>query len=176
MGNMPEGEQIQHGGQQTVYQMSVLNASLVESLVKDDSPEMIENWLWSVFGVDIPVADIKDYDFKNILDMVDIELVNKLQNEAETNWDNLAVVEYVIDPETFEPKPVRYFLINDLWDSIRLKVYIKMCRSRDGMTFKGLTENRTISDTRFGGNMIPQGYAPAVTPPTQSKKHWWKPF
>lgn len=160
-----------------IYQVSAITQPIAETIIKDDSPESVASTYWSILGIDIPISDIKDFDFDNILDFVVVEVVNQLRDNKEEIWDKLAIIEWkkVKNPETQKMEMViknRYPLIN-LLDSVRFKAYVKMCRAREGFTFGGLTETRQKIRRELTGSMVEQGYSqmqPTANPP--QGKRW----
>jgi len=151
------------------YQTTVLTPTMVETLIKDDSPAILydsENvQLWQFLGVDIPVADIREWDFKNIEDMIDLAFLNMLENYPESQHERVFVVEYENMEVNGETKlvPVRKMKAIELWHAVRAKVYVKMCRARNGFTMRGLTESRQFLKEETNAPMFP-------TMPVQAKK------
>lgn len=190
-------------GSQVVYQTTVLTPDMVQTMIMDDSPDVIFNKLWQFFGVDIPVADIKPFDFKNVLDFVDLAFVNMLQEHPEKDWENIAIVEiemklvktmvckkcgikYEFDeklkncPECKKPVEEaeesvenikRGWKVIELWDAVRAKVYLKMCRAREGFNLRQLTEKRSFLEERVHGVPMPAGLPQE---PQEKKKGGWK--
>lgn len=156
----------------TIYQTAVLTPDLISSLIMDDSPQILDNKFWQFLGVDIPVADIKEWDFKNILDFVDLEFINWLMNYPEELWESLAIVEYEDVNGKLVPK--RYYNLIELWDSVRAKVYLKMCRAREGFTLKAVTESKTFIDERLRTMQHP--LQPINADGTIKKKKRWGLF
>lgn len=135
----------------TYYQTAVLTPDLVNTLVTDDSPNVLFDKFWAFFGVDIPVSVIYPWDFQNILDMVDINVYNYMQDYKEEDWEDVAIVEYqemeVEENEQTVRKmvPVRAYKIIETWESMKAKIYMKMCRAREGFTLRQLTESKSTS-------------------------------
>lgn len=153
------------------YQTAVLNPSLVETMVIDDSPQILWNKFWAFLGVDIPIADIKEWDFKNILDFVDIAVFEILEEYPEEQWENVVIIEYETSTENGKTvkTPIRAFKVSTLQNLLRAKTYLKMCRAREGFTLKSLTESRSFIEEKTN--------APMMSMPTQQpqeKKGGWK--
>lgn len=149
------------------YQPAVLPASVVDTLIKDDSIDELENYLWEFIGVDIQNANIKEWDFQNVLDMVDIAFINMKAEFKEKDWNDLAIVKYKIirhNDGTITKVPLRSFTIAKMWDAMRTKAYLKMCRSRDGFMLRQLTENRGSLEQKVSGSLQP------IQPEEQEKK------
>lgn len=161
---MEEGE-----GKQIIYQTAVLNPQLVEAMVYDDSPPALTDEFWQFLGIDIPVADIKPWDFKNILDMVDLAFAYQLYQYPEEKWDKIMIVEMVKDPETGEKKISRVWQLTKVWNDIRTKVYLKMCRARNGFTLDSLTKSKQELIEHSNVPFMPTGM-PQIN--TQEKKGW----
>lgn len=132
------------------YQAQLLTPELAQLLIIDDSPNKISGEFWEFLGVDIPVADIKPWDFWNILDFIDIDILNLLEDYPESEWESVAIVEYeeYKDETTGEitKTAVRAFPIKRIWDKLRAKAYVKMCRARDGITLKSMTTSTSVID------------------------------
>lgn len=167
---MPEQQQ---GQGQIIYQTATLTPNLINTLVRDDSPDIFYEKLWQFLGVDIPVAFIEPWDFENILDMVDVAFLDMLEQYPENEWDTVAVVEYnkIKTENGFEMTPKNAYLIIDLWHAVSAKIYTKMCRARGGFTLKALTEQRSKMEQTIQDNrplmVQPMGGSP------QKKKSGW---
>lgn len=168
--------------QGTVYQTATIPGNVLEKLIVDDSPGIFMNKFWEFLGVDIRIADIKPWDFDNVLDMVDVAFVNILMEFPETEWNKVVMVEYkriaVIDPNNpknvlgFKMEPSRAYHISKLWDAMRAKIYLKMCGAREGFDFKQITENRSMSEMKgypTASPVMPQGQ-----PMPQKQGSRWK--
>jgi len=156
-------------GKQIIYQTAVLNPQIVESMVYDDSPPVLTDSFWQFLGIDIPIADIKPWDFRNILDMVDLTFAYHLFQYPEEEWEKVMIVEMEKDKSTGEIRIIRAWNLARVWNDIRTKVYLKMCRARDGFTLNALTTSRQEITEKT--NMP---FAPAVPEPQQfeAKKGW----
>ena len=155
------------------YQSQLLTPELTKVLIMDDSPDKISKEFWEFLGVDLPIADIKKWDFWNILDFIDIDILNLLEDYPESEWENVAIVEYTEsqDAETKQiPRiAVRAFPIKRIWDKLRTKAYVKMCRAREGITLKSMTTNTSIIDQNIRGMPAQPTQEMGVT---QDKRGW----
>lgn len=160
------------------YQTAVLTPELVNTLVRDDSPPILSENFWTFLGVDIPVSVILSFDFKNILDMVDLEFINMLEEYPEDEWENVAIVEYqerIITTEDGEKIkkmiPVKAYNLIETWQKMHDKTYLKMCRAREGFTLKRLTENRSIIEQDIK-QRVPIGIGGQMQT-KESRWKWW---
>ena len=83
---------------QVVYQTTTLTPGIVETMIMDDSPEMIFNNFWAFLGIDIPIADIQPWDFENVLDRVQQICIEILEEYPEEMWDKLEIIQYKNTP------------------------------------------------------------------------------
>lgn len=150
---------------QKIYQTTGLSPDIVDKMVIDDSPTILFDEFWPFLGVDIPVADIREVDFKTILLQVRRQIINILGRYPEDKWDKIKIIEYELtaqlddsgnvvmkttgegDNIKTEPVYVRvpkhtYNLV-ELLDSLEAKVYAKLCRARNGFTLNALTVERS---------------------------------
>ena len=158
--------------QQRVYQVTNLSPDLIDRVVIDDSPKILFDEFWPFMGVDIPIANIQEHDFKIIRLMARRQILNILERYCEKDWDKIAVIEYELVPKTgadgkiiidnsnpdkpkaeYERKEVRRYLIVELINSLDAKLYTKLCRAKEGFTLNALTVDRTqirqdVSDNR----------------------------
>jgi len=143
--------------------------NIMERLTKDDSPDIFNNWFWEFLGVDVQNADIKPWDFKNVLDMVDIAFINILNDFKEDEWENVSIVAY-----NENRQPVYAYHVTKLWDMIRAKMYLKMCRAREGFMLKQLTEKKSKTEQELRG--YPGVPAPVTQggQPQEKQKEGWK--
>ena len=154
-----------------VYQTTVLTPNMVQALIMDDSPDMLFNKFWAFLGVDIPVADIQPWDFKNILDSVDLIFINMLQEYPESEWEKVVIAEYenqIIDGATVQVL-VKAYKVVELWDAMRGKIYVKMCRAREGFTLKQLTESRSYVSEELHTNSVTTQQGPT----NKSRWRFW---
>lgn len=164
----------QSQGTSVTYQMVTLTPGLADTLIKDDSPDILQTEIWQFLSLDISAANLSYVDMLNILDYVDIAFCNFLCGIAENDWDKFKIEEVTWAKNPEDPKnPIKVsskvYVITELWDAIRAKVYIKCCKSRDGFLMRQLTESRSqiSQDIRqqqsgFGG----------YPPQQENKKHW----
>lgn len=166
---MPE----QQRSAQTVYQTATLTPNLINTLVRDDSPDLLYDKLWQFLGVDIPVAFIEPWDFENILDMVDVAFLDMMEQYPESEWDTVAIVEYskVKTGKGFKMIPKNAYLLVDLWHAVSSKIYTKMCRARGGFTLKAITEQRSKIDQTIQDNR-PLMVQPVGGSPQEKKSGW----
>lgn len=159
--------------QPTYYQTAVLTPDLVSTLVVDDSPDILFDRFWAFFGVDIPVAMIMPWDFQNILDFVDISVYDYMQDWPESEWENVAIVQYEERDVNGERKmvAVRAYKIIETWNTIRAKMYMKMCRAREGFTLRQLTESKSFVEERLH-NMSPMNMQGVPQMQEQGKSRW----
>src|SRR4030043_353915 len=90
---MQEGQQVQQGG--VTYQVATLTPQLADQLIKDDSPQILQDSLWQFLNMDISAANLTYVDILNILDFVDIAFCNFLCGIQEGDWDKFKVQEIV---------------------------------------------------------------------------------
>jgi hypothetical protein len=143
---------------QPIYQTSILNPGVIQNLIHDDSPIVVGDEFWEFLGVEIPVSDIKDYDFHTILTLVEERFLDILEKYPESEWDKVQVVQYgnrVVEKETIEDGqkvihrtvervPARIYNLLELWKQIHIKVRLKMYRAREGFTLDRLTTTRSF--------------------------------
>ena len=144
-----------------VYLTTSLQPDTIDRIVKDDSPAILFSEFWPFLGVDIPIANLKEHDFRRILLKVRRQILNILERYPEDEWDNIIIVEKELVPKTDgegnilidrsdpeKPVPIMVervattYRILELLNSLDAKVDIKMCRARDGFTFNGMTVER----------------------------------
>lgn len=168
------------GGSTTTYQIATLTPGLGDVLLKDDSPDILQNQLWQFLNVDLSTANLTDVDFLNIMDMVDIAFSNFLNGIPEDKWGEFQVKEtvYDVDPATKKLVPVqtKLYPITELWDAMRTKVYIKCCKARYGFLMRVLTEQRSSIKQEYDERRTMAGLPgmPGVPMPSQGeqKKGW----
>ena len=164
-------------GDEIIYQTTVLNKDLVETLIVDDSPNVLWHKFWEFMGIDLPVAFIEPWDFENILDMVDIAFLNIIEQHPENNWDSVAILEksrnITKDGQVIETLKHTY-LIFPLWDSVRAKVYNKMCRARGGFTLRAITESRSKIEQNINDNS-PRTPEMMQMQQANTQRSGWKP-
>lgn len=153
-------------GQKT-YQITSLSPDVIDRIVVDDSPTILYDEFWAFLGVDIPIANIQEHDFKIIRLMVRRQILNILERYKEDEWDKIMIVEYEYIPQKDDDgnlvmngdKPVlikrqkAVYRLVELINSLDSKVYVKLCRARDGFTLNSLTVERQqikqdVSDNR----------------------------
>lgn len=131
---------------QVQFQAAVLPDQVLEKLTIDDTPDLFYNYFWEFMGVDIQNADIKPWDFENVLDMVDIAFCEILEEFAEETWDKVVVIAYKTyldkDGKQIVKEAQHAYHVSRLWSSLRAKLYVKMCRAREGFALKQLTESK----------------------------------
>lgn len=168
----------QEGYAGAVYQTAVLPSNILERVIVDDSPKEILDHFWAFTGVDIRVADIKSWDFQNVLDMIEVERINYLFQYPESDWENLAIVKFHRIVKTdkdgnkvVENVPVTAVRLEKIIDSLKSKVYLKMCGAREGFDFRQVTESRSFQKM--------EGFPAMGAPPTvqdngsgERKKKW----
>jgi hypothetical protein len=160
--------QPQAGG--ITYQLATLTPQLSDSIIKDDSPQILQDEIWQFLSVDLSSANLTDIDMLNILDFVNIAFANMLNALPEDQWDKFVIqeVQWVqLEDKTIEKRVLKEYVINELWDAMRTKVYIKCCKSRGGFIMRQLTESRSqvsqdIRQTSTGGEAA------------QAKKSGWR--
>lgn len=155
------------------YQSQLLTPELTKVLIIDDSPEKIGKEFWEFLGVGITMADIKKWDFWNMLDFLDIDILNLLEEYPESDWENVAIVEYTEYQEEGTGKiirtAVRAFPVKRVWDKLRAKLYIMLCRAREGITLKSMTTSTSVIDQRVR-EMQPQATQEMGVP--QNERGW----
>lgn len=162
---------------QVTYQMSTLTPGLSDTLLKDDSPQILQSEIWQFLTIDLATANLTEVDFLNILDMVDISFTNLLLGIPEDEWGDYKVTETIWDKDPNDPTNIipisrREFPLTELWDAVRAKVYIKATKARDGFMMRILTENRSRIEQSYQELGIPR---PPVLMPGQGQpqgKKW----
>lgn len=159
---------------QVSYQTAVMPESVIQKLTIDDSPDMFYNFFWEFMGVDIQNAYIHPWDFENILDMVDIKLCELFQEYPEELWDNIVLIKYItyIEGDRIKRKIEHVFQLSILWSSMRAKMYVKMCRAREGFALRQLTESRSTSKYEGMNPMMP--YAGEYPQQQERKTSKWR--
>ena len=153
-----------------VYQTTSMTPDVIDRIVVDDSPAVLFDEFWAFMGSNIPVANIKEHDFKIILLMVRRQILNILERYPESKWDKIKVIEYEMAPRTdkqgnivmkqtkmknadgeeeikeepiYEKHIKHSYLLVELLNSLHSKVYLKLCQGREGFTLDALTMERS---------------------------------
>lgn len=134
--------------EQVSYQASTLPENILSNLVKDDSPEIFNADSWPFMGADIQNADVRPWDFKNVLDMVDISILKKLEEYPLKHWDvaRIQKLKAVLDKEHQRIIQIveSEYHITRYWAQLYAKTYNKMMRARNGFQINALTTTRGI--------------------------------
>jgi len=157
------------------YQMVTLTPGLADTLIKDDSPDILQQEIWQFLSLDISAANLSYVDMLNILDYVDIAFCNFLCGIQEGDWDKFKIEEVTWAKDPADPTGkklikvnAKSYVITELWDAIRAKVYIKCCKSRDGFLMRQLTESRS----QISQDIRQQGGFGYPMPQQENKKRW----
>jgi hypothetical protein len=163
---MSDLTQPQAGG--VTYQLATLTPQLSDSIIKDDSPQILQDEIWQFLGTDLSSANLTDIDMLNVLDFVNIAFANMLNAIPEDQWDKFVIQEIqwveVQDDKGNkyrEKRVLKEFVVNELWDAMHAKVYIKCCKSRGGFIMRQLTESKSqvsqdIRSTSSDGSAQPK--------------------
>jgi len=141
------------------YQAAILPESILQGLAIDDTPDIFFNYFWEFMGVDIQNAYIEPWDFDNILDMIDIKVCEILQEYPEEEWDKIVIVQYKTYADKakggFVKVPIHAFHFTILWSAMKTKVYVKMCRARQGFALRQITETKgsIYQTSKYEGTM-----------------------
>ena len=175
------------GSSGITYQTAVLTPGIIQEIIQDDSPMKLTAEFWEFLGVEIPISDIRDYDFNTILLLVNQRFYNILERYPENKWDDIQIVEYEdnvkettekgengeeVTYRTIEKIVARAWNLLEVWGSIETKVRLKMYRARDGFTLDRLTTSRSFVKEESN---IPQMY-PSQAPQSQGNKGGWRFF
>jgi len=125
-----------------VYQNMPNQMDSIKKLVSDDSPLGVQNEFWSPLGIDIPLADMREEDFKKVRLMTDLLFLYKQREVPQQYWDQMKVHETFTQNGETRHITQSY---NSLWPALTLKIFLKMKRAVDALNLKQFTENRTLS-------------------------------
>lgn len=162
----------------TTYQLTTLTPGLADTLIKDDSPDIIQGELWQFLNTDISTANLTNIDVLNIMDMVDIAFCNLINGLPEDRWHEYQIKEVTwdADPKTGELIPIntKLYPITELWDALRAKVYIKCCNARDGFLMRVLTEQRSFMRQEYNEQGTNRFIPGAGMPLQETEKKGWR--
>ena len=166
----------QQGQGNTTYQLVTLTPGLADVVIRDDSPEVLQGEIWQFLNTDISTANLTEVDVLNIMDMVDICFCNLINGLPEDRWHEYEIKETTWDADQGTGKMVpineKIYPINELWDAVRAKVYIKCCNARGGFLMRVLTEQRSLMRQEYeerGVNRLPG----VPMPGQESEKKRW---
>lgn len=157
----------------TVYQNSIVPAHVLEGILMGvKQPTSLLRQFWEFQDLDIRVADIKSFDFQNVLDMIDLAVYMELFQKEEKDWSGVRFQETervmlktekgdkLVDVVTLDMP------IDQLQQALKAKMYQKMCSAREGFAFRQLTESHTSQELKG----YPQEQNPLQPTPQGDKK------
>jgi len=123
------------------YQIVQNPLSNVDKIIIETAPHVIKDKLWAFMGVDIQLADVQEYDFDNLLDMVDIKFLNMLKEVPERKWNDMFLS---IKYRNREGVNSDYIIsIMQLWSDAKAKIYQHAMRGRGGFTMNAVSRSRS---------------------------------
>lgn len=160
---------------QRIYQTIALSPDIIDKTIVDDSPLILFDEFWPFMGVDIPLANIKELDFKIIRLMARQIALDILERVGEEDWDKAQIIEYelVKTKNGVEKKIKNIHRVVELLNKIDTKVYLKLCRAREGFTLNALTVQRSQIQQNIENRSIPIPTKPEGETTTQKKKSGW---
>jgi len=162
---MQEGQQ-QQGG--ITYQIATLTPGLADVMVKDASPQVLQDAFHEFLNADISAANLSYIDTQTLRDMVNRSIMNFLNGIPESEWDKVKIQEIIWDKDKngkLIPIVQKEYNINELWDAIDTKVFVKCCKAKDGFLMRTLTESRS---------QVSQLYEQRGVPGPQQEKSGWR--
>lgn len=154
---MQSGQESQQGG--VTYQIATLTPGLAEVMVKDASPQILQEAFHEFLNADMSSANLSYIDSQTMRDMVNRSIMNFLSGIPEDQWDKVKIQEVVWDkdPKTGKPIPIvqKEYNINELWDAIDTKVFVKCCKAKDGFLMRTLTESKSSVNQVYEQRGVP---------------------
>ena len=173
---MPQSDSSFPGLTPATYQMTTLTPALVDTMIRDGSPQIMADEFWSMLNTELMTANLSELNIHVIMYYADLVVMKKLSGIPEDEWEDVKVLETVwdIDPVTKKRVQVvvRIYSIVDFMEDLPIKVYIKCQNSKEGHLIKALTE-QNIKQVYEERGTRPEFAPTAVGPTQEEKKKGW---